>query len=98
MAMTLNEDNLKEAYFKVIKCSGFGAAEKEGEALFPKKVLVSIPEAMHEDIAARFLGCVTRVCVNTPYNWTVENNEPTVDEDTTFKSLWDDWFAEIISN
>ena len=98
MAMTLNEANLKKAYFKVIECTGFGAAAKDGETLLPKNVLVTVPESMHEDYAAKLLGCAIKVCANEPYEWTVKNEEPAIDKDTTFQSLWDNWITEIITN
>ena len=98
MAMTLNKANLKEAYFKVIECTGFGAAAKDGEALLPKNILVTVPKSMHEDYASRLLGCTINVCANEPYEWTVKNEEPTIDEDTTFQSLWDNWITEIITS
>lgn len=99
MAMVLNEANLKEAYFKVLECTGLGAADSNGEdLLLPKNVLVTIPQSKHEDYAAELLGCAVKVCANEPYEWTVKNEEPNIDVDTTFQSLWDNWFTEIITS
>ncbi len=98
MAMELNEANLKKAYFKVLECTGLGAAARADDVLLSKNVMVTVPESMHEDYAARLLGCAIKVCADAPYEWTVENKEPAIDKDTTFQSLWDNWIIEIITN
>ena len=98
MAMTLNEENLKKAYFKVIECTGIGAAVHDAETLLPENVLKTVPQSMHEDYVARLLGCAINICANEPYEWTVKNEDPAIDENTTFQSLWDNWITEIITS
>ena len=94
MAMELNEANLKEAYFKVLECTGIGAASED---ILPKNVLVTVPQSMHEDFSPKLLGCAINVCANSPFEWTVDNVEPTINADTTFQSLWDDLFTVIVT-
>ena len=96
MGLELNEKNLTEAYCKALACTAIGAAVNHCDDLLPKTVLVVVPEEMHDDYPARLLACAIRICNKDPYRWSVENIEPTIDADTTFQSLWNDWFITII--
>ena len=96
--MTLNEANLKKAYFEVIACTGIGAAVNDGEALLVEKCFSDGTRSDATRIFPhRLLGCAIQVCASEPYLWTVQNIEPTIDQDTTFQSLWDHWIIEIVN-
>jgi len=96
MALILNEENLKKAYFEVLATTGIGAAVNDGDLLLQKNVLVVVPESMHQDFPARLLGSAIHILAGEPYSWTVQNLEPTIDKDMTFQSLWDEWMTEIV--
>ena len=93
MSTPLNEENLKQAFYKVLQCTGIGGADAQ---MLSKRVWVVVPEDMHDDYPARLLGCANHVCATDPYDWTVENTEPEIGEETTFQSLYDDWLSEIV--
>lgn len=96
MALELNEENLKEAYCKVLACTGIGAAVSNCDDLLPKKVLVVVPQELHDDYPAKLLACAIKICTDDPYGWTVKNEEPEIAEDTAFQSLYDDWLMGIV--
>lgn len=96
MPRELNEENLKEAYCKVLVCTAIGAADDNCDEVLPKLVKVVVPELMHEDYPARLLACANQVCSNEPYGWIVDQNEPEINDDTTFLVLYKGWFKEIM--
>jgi hypothetical protein len=96
MPRELNEENLKEAYCKVIACTGIGAAEDNCDEVFPKLVKVVVPEPMHDDYPAKLLACAINICTNKPYGWVVQNEEPSIGDTTTFQSLWSEWFTHVV--
>ncbi len=87
---------MKEAYCKVIASTGIGAAEDNCDEIFPKLIKVVVPQPMHDDYPAKLLASATEICANEPYSWVVKKEEPTIDENTTFQSLWSDWLARIV--
>lgn len=96
MARELNEQNLKEAYCKVLACTDIGAAESNCDGLFPKLVKVVVPQSMHKDFPARVLACAINVCAGDPYGWNVKHREPEIGDDTTFGILYETWFKKIV--
>ncbi len=96
MGLELNEKNAKEAYCNALACTAIGAAVNHCEDVLPKTVLLVVPERMHDDYPARLLACAIDIGTNDPYRWSVENKEPTIDAETTFQSLWNDWFITIL--
>ena len=97
MAKDLNEENLKEAFFKVLVCTSIGQAESsKREELLNVNVKKSVPESMHESYSSKLLGCAIKICVDNPYVWQVTHKEPTISENTTFGTLYESWFIRIV--
>jgi hypothetical protein len=96
MPRELNEENLKEAYCKVIACTGIGAAEDNCDEVFPKLVKVVVPQPMHDDYSAKLLACAIKICTNEPYGWRVTEREPDIKDNTSFADLYESWFREIV--
>lgn len=98
MARELNELNRREAYCKVLVCTGIGAAgTPEGcKDLMDKIVWVVVPESMHESFPAKLIACTVQICTDEPYEWKVINEEPEITENTTFEKLYQEWFKEIL--
>lgn len=91
------EEKLYEAYCKIVACTGVGAfiaCEKEN---FEKVILISIPENMHSEFSSNLLQCAINICTNEPYYWQVDNKQPEINSNTTYKDLYNNWFLEIIS-
>jgi len=97
MAREINEENAREAICRVLSCIGIGAAEENCEEMFERNTLVAVPAAMHNDLPDRLLGCAVNVCTDEPFEWTVEQTAPEIDEETTFEHLYQDWFVQIIA-
>lgn len=96
MNFALNEENAKKAFGEVLVGTGIGAADGGCDALLPEEVLVRVPHSMHADYPAKLLAVAIRVCSHDPYGWRVQQLEPTIEVSTTFQSLWDDWFRQIV--
>lgn len=96
MSSEFNEENLKEAYCKVVACTGIGAVDKNCQDVLEKQVKVAVPESMHEDYPARILGCANQVCTTEPYLWRVTQREPVIEDDTTFDEIFKNWFKRVV--
>ncbi len=86
-----------DAYCEVLTCSGIGRAANYCYELLPTFVNLAVPESMHDDFPQILLACVTKICTDEPYEWPVLVEEPTIDEKTTFVSLYSNWFLSIVS-
>ena len=96
MACELNEENLKKAYRETLACTGIGKAINKCDEMLPELVKKVVPEAMHKSYPAQLLACAVKICTNEPYKWTVKNEEPIIDNSTTFEYLWYNWFIYIV--
>jgi hypothetical protein len=96
MGRELNEQNAKEAYCTVLAATGIGGAVNNCDDVLPQIVWVVVPADMHEDYPARLLAAAIQICTDEPYEWTVENVEPEIDEESSFQSVYDEWFTLIL--
>lgn len=96
MPREVNEKNLKEAFCKAIAKTGVGAAENDCDKVISELVNVTVPEFMHRDYPVKLKAAVVFICTSEPYGWTVNDETPTIDDDTTFGSLYEDWLKKII--
>ena len=96
MGLDLNEENAKDAYCRVLAATGIGAAVNDCDDILPQIVWVVVPADMHEDYPARLLAAAIQICTDEPYEWTVEDTEPEIDEESTFESVWEEWFTQIL--
>lgn len=92
----LTPANRLKAYAAVLDALGMGATAQGCAALMPMKVLHSVPSKMHSDLPHRLLAAATAVCCAPPYSWGIKRIEPTIDQGTTFQSLFDEWFVSLI--
>lgn len=96
MPLELNESNLKKAFCQVLACTGIGAAIANCDEVLKQNVLVAVPVEMHSDYPARLLACAIKICTNEPYYWSVKEEEPQIDAETTFQSVYEKWFLKNI--
>lgn len=97
MAKELNGANALEAYCGVIACTGVGAAASNCSVVLPKIIKVTVPQEEHDTYPERLLECAKQICAGEPYGWSVEDKTPSVEDDTTFQDLFDEWFKEIVT-
>jgi hypothetical protein len=96
MPLSINESNLNKAYRSVLACTGIGAATKDSAELLDEIVLVTVPVEMQDDYSPKLLACAVKICCGEPYRWTFREKKPRIEAETTFRSLYDEWFLDNV--
>jgi hypothetical protein len=96
MPMALNEPNLRQAYCKAIARTGIGAAEKDCDGVLPQTVKHVVPQPMQDAYPETLLVSLVHVCTHEPYSWLVTDEEPEIQDSTTFEDLWLSWVVQIV--
>lgn len=94
--MELTEENLRNAFSRVIALSGVRVDEDSLDELMSVRIGDSDPAASQKDYPVRLLNVACEVCSEKPYNWNVREIIPEVYYTTTFGSLYENWFKQII--
>ena len=97
MSEEFSDTNLKNAFFKTLAHTGFGAFESGGDQYMPEKVLVTIPAEMQSNFPQKLLQSAIFICINVPFLWQVDDKIPVINDNTIFNDLFNNWFKHILS-
>jgi len=86
MSANFSEENLIEAFCRIVAATGFGEFENDCKAYLDKIILVTIPENLQTNFPEKLLQSAILICTKSPYSWQVNNAEPSIDANTTFNN------------
>jgi hypothetical protein len=91
----IDDDNIKSAYSKIF--ISISDNFDNIEDIFSKKVLEKIPTDLHQELPEILYLKTKELCSDVHYKWKSDNGIPEINENTTFKDLYEKWFKNIIS-
>ena len=98
MPMELTVENLKKAYLETLKSTGIGAVESNSDGVLAEKVKKAIPLEKQDTYPEVLLEAAKRICTREPYGWIVRDELPSIDDNTSFQMLFDDWLSRMVND